>query len=67
MTEDQNEAVRVRAYELWQSDGRPDGRHETHWHQALAELGLVPPFDEDRAAIAAQARAWEDDADRSQD
>lgn len=66
MTEDQEEAVRVRSYELWEEDRRPHGRHESHWHQALVELGLVP-FDEDRASIAAQARAWEDEEDRSQD
>ncbi|NYZ17321.1 DUF2934 domain-containing protein [Azospirillum sp. RWY-5-1] len=30
--------IRDRAYELWESEGRPDGRHEEHWHQARREL-----------------------------
>lgn len=30
--------IRERAYELWESEGRPDGRHEEHWQQARREL-----------------------------
>lgn len=30
--------IRDRAYELWEGEGRPDGRHEEHWHQARREL-----------------------------
>jgi hypothetical protein len=28
-------AVRERAYLLWEQDGRPEGRAEEYWHQAL--------------------------------
>jgi hypothetical protein len=29
------QSVRERAYALWEQDGRPDGRTEAYWHQAL--------------------------------
>jgi hypothetical protein len=37
------DAVRTRAYNIWESQGRPDGQHESHWYQALKELGLIRP------------------------
>lgn len=30
--------LRERAYEFWEEEGRPDGRHEDHWRRAEAEL-----------------------------
>ena len=30
-----DQAVRERAYLLWEKDGRPDGRAEEYWHRAL--------------------------------
>lgn len=30
--------IRDRAYDLWERDGRPEGRHDDHWHQARREL-----------------------------
>jgi hypothetical protein len=33
-----DEAVRNRAYEIWQRAGSPDGSHEEHWTQARSEL-----------------------------
>ena len=38
--------VRRRAYEIWEADGRPEGQHESHWHRALKELGLVRPSEQ---------------------
>jgi hypothetical protein len=38
MNEDQENRVRARAYTIWQEAGKPDGQHERHWQQALAEL-----------------------------
>jgi Protein of unknown function (DUF2934) len=32
------DAIRRRAYELWEADGRPDGRDEEYWHRAEREL-----------------------------
>ena len=40
---DQDEAVRRRAYQIWEQSGRPDGEHEAHWQRALEELGLANP------------------------
>ena len=31
---DRRERIRVRAYELWEQEGRPDGREQLHWSQA---------------------------------
>jgi Protein of unknown function (DUF2934) len=34
--------IRQRAYELWERDGRPEGRDHAHWHQAEREIGAAP-------------------------
>ena len=33
-----DERVRVRAYELWDKDGRPHGRNEEYWAEALRQI-----------------------------
>jgi Protein of unknown function (DUF2934) len=46
------EAVRRRAYELWEQAGHPEGRSEEFWHAAVAELeGKPPTFAEEVAAL----------------
>jgi hypothetical protein len=30
--------IAVRAYELWENQGRPHGHHEINWHQAEQEI-----------------------------
>ena len=35
------EAVRRRAYELWESAGRPHGEHLQHWLKAFEELAEI--------------------------
>lgn len=37
MSEDE-ERVRRRAYEIWEREGRPEGRHEEHWRRAVTEI-----------------------------
>jgi hypothetical protein len=32
------ERIHQRAHELWERDGRPEGRHEEHWAQACREI-----------------------------
>jgi hypothetical protein len=32
--------VALRAYEIYEREGRPEGRHLEHWAQAQAELGI---------------------------
>ncbi len=42
----QNEdSVRQRAHEIWERQGRPEGRQEEHWAQARREIeaGSGPP------------------------
>ncbi|MBB3452763.1 hypothetical protein FHT86_001019 [Rhizobium sp. BK313] len=38
MEDDREEAVRRLAREKWERQGRPEGQHERHWHEAAAEL-----------------------------
>lgn len=39
------EAVRRRAYELWQAEGQPQGNQLDHWFRAEQEiLGQAPPL-----------------------
>jgi len=33
-----DEKVRQRAYQLWEADGRPEGRDQAYWFQAVAEF-----------------------------
>jgi len=40
--------VRARAYQIWQEEGRPDGRDVEHWIRAVLEIARedgieVPP------------------------
>ena len=30
--------IRIRSYELWELDGRPDDRSDHYWHRALSEV-----------------------------
>ena len=40
-----DEAVRARAYQLWEEGGRAHGQHEAHWRQAEQDVGAAdaPP------------------------
>ncbi|MFC0202139.1 DUF2934 domain-containing protein [Paracoccus rhizosphaerae] len=35
---DRNERIRARAHEIWESEGRPEGRESEHWMRAEAEI-----------------------------
>lgn len=35
---DRNERIRARAHEIWESEGRPEGREAEHWMRAEAEI-----------------------------
>ncbi|WP_210526172.1 DUF2934 domain-containing protein [Rubellimicrobium arenae] len=39
MTDDREQRIRERAHAIWEQEGRPDMRHEEHWHQARREIG----------------------------
>jgi hypothetical protein len=49
-----DERVRIRAYHLWERDGRPHGRNEEYWNQALAEIQAE---ERERASGGAQSAA----------
>jgi hypothetical protein len=36
------QAIRERAYAIWEEEGRPEGRHLDHWLAAEAEIDLSP-------------------------
>ena len=37
------EQIRIRAYQIWEAEGRPEGRHDHHWSQAQTEGGSTAP------------------------
>lgn len=38
MMDRNDDRVRVRAYAIWEEEGRPEGEHARHWSDAEAEL-----------------------------
>ncbi len=37
--------IRRRAYEIWEREGRPEGRASEHWYRAAGELDVPPAED----------------------
>ncbi|MEW6630025.1 MAG: DUF2934 domain-containing protein [Pseudomonadota bacterium] len=35
---DREERIKQRAHEIWEREGRPDGRQQEHWDQAVQEI-----------------------------
>ena len=56
---DDEERVRRRAHEIWEREGRPEGRQAEHWRQAMDEIEaedagvLSVAGEEDPGAVAA--------------
>lgn len=38
MTPDRDKRIQMRAYEIWEREGRPEGRERSHWEQARSEI-----------------------------
>ena len=38
MDRDKEELIRLRAYAIWEKEGRPEGRHGDHWRRAHEEM-----------------------------
>lgn len=63
MDHDREHRVRERAYQIWEEEGRPQGRDAHHWQQAAAEFAdagqkkTSPDPLEARAAGAPEASA----------
>ena len=49
MEESLKDQIRIRAHELWELAGKPDGRHEEFWYEAEKEIKRES---EDLSAIA---------------
>jgi len=47
------ERIRQRAYEIWEREGKPEGREDEHWTQACQEIeaeGGSPPMEAETAS-----------------
>ncbi len=36
------DAVRAVAHQIWEEEGRPNGRHDIHWQSALERVQIAP-------------------------
>ena len=46
MSVEDEEAVRLTAYFLWEQDGRPEGRQEEYWLRAREQLARQKDYDD---------------------
>jgi hypothetical protein len=60
MDQDHQERIRQRAHEIWESEGRPEGRDADHWSRAEEELrnqmGAGQPGQETEPQLAQTAK-----------
>jgi hypothetical protein len=53
--------IRRRAHEIWEREGRPEGRHAEHWARARREIeaeGEAPPGRPAAAGTSAPGQSW---------
>ncbi len=55
MTNERRERIRERAHEIWEREGRPEGRDVEHWQMAVAEIEAEAAQEADVGAPAAPA------------
>jgi large subunit ribosomal protein L21 len=48
-------AIRARAHQIWEDEGRPNGRHEIHWQRAYEAIVDVAPLKVAAIAVAPKA------------
>ncbi|UEM05902.1 DUF2934 domain-containing protein [Skermanella rosea] len=53
MSPEQEDRIKQRAYEIWEREGRPDGRGDVHWHMAVQEIRAEDGWVDDAADPAA--------------
>lgn len=53
MSPEQEDRIKQRAYEIWEREGRPEGRGEVHWHMAVQEIRAEDGWVDDAADPAA--------------
>lgn len=54
-----DEAIRQRAYEIWEREGRQDGNDQEYWYRAESEFGSVPSDLERNPGIGATSGTWD--------
>ena len=59
MTEDREHRIRQRAYEMWEGEDRPSGRHDDHWHRAQREIDSIVQAQAEPAEAAVRSGAAE--------
>jgi hypothetical protein len=62
MTQSREERIQERAHQIWESEGRPHGEHEAHWHRAAHEIDASEQGDPPTAEMAGKAGLVRDDA-----
>ena len=65
MNKDKEDRIRVRAFEIWQKSGQPEGSHDDHWHQATREIDAEDGIGTSPATEQV-APAWAPDPDSDQ-
>ncbi|MFD1746788.1 DUF2934 domain-containing protein [Rhizobium helianthi] len=53
---DSEDWIKHRAYELWEAEGRPHGKHDEHWKQATAEFHAKHNGKSPAAGLKAQTK-----------
>lgn len=53
MDTDRSKLIERRAYEIWEEEGRPEGREREHWAKAAKELEEATPETSQVSAAAA--------------
>jgi hypothetical protein len=56
MSDQHRNRVEQRAYELWEREGRPEGRHDHHWAEAERQIAAEHAQPAPGAAAAALAK-----------
>jgi hypothetical protein len=52
---DKEQQQRVRAYKIWENEGRPEGLHDEHWKRAEDQHELTEQESEDVTKVNQQA------------
>ena len=52
MSPEQEDRIKQRAYEIWEREGRPDGRGDVHWSMAVQEIRAEDGWVDDAADSA---------------
>ncbi len=55
--------IRRKAYDLWEEEGRPEGKHHEHWHKAQERLREPAPLPDAAHAGTTDVSAQDDAKD----